>query len=46
MNYDIEDFNELCETMGMDPDAKKLIEMGFKNKGLIIDSYKEDIHSK
>lgn len=36
----IEDFYELCQTIGFDEQTTELLKNGFKNKGLIIDSYK------
>lgn len=38
----LEDFHELCKIMGADSKTVELMEMGFKNKGLIIDSYKDE----
>ena len=35
----LEDFNELCKTVGIDPKMEELIQKEFENKGLIIDSY-------
>ena len=39
----IEDFYELCQTIGFDEQTTELLKNGFKNKGLIIDSYKIDL---
>ena len=36
----IEDFYELCQTIGFDEQTIEVLKNGFKNKGLIIDSYK------
>ena len=38
----LEDFNELCKTIGFDYKTTELIMAGFENRGLIIDSYKDE----
>ena len=37
----LEDFNELCKTIGFDSKTTELIMAGFESRGLIIDSYKD-----
>ena len=38
----LEDFNELCKTIGFDSKTTELIKAGFESKGLIIGSYKDE----
>ena len=38
----LEDFNELCKTIGFDSETTELIRTGFESQGNIIDSYKDE----
>ncbi len=37
----LEDFNQLCQTIGFDSKTTELIKTEFENKGLLIDSHEE-----
>ena len=37
----LEDFNQLCQTIGFDLKTTELIKAGFERRGKIIDSYQE-----
>lgn len=38
----LDDFNELCKTIGFDSETTELIRAGFESQGNIIDSYKDE----
>ena len=39
----LDDFNELCKTIGFDSKTTELIRMEFESRELIVDSYKDEV---